>query len=130
MADAASTVTYLLEMDDGDQKRITIPDDWTVTFGALIPGQQTNSGRLGLRFWKGKQQKALFQGVKSFRDMSIVIEERRTTTKEETYYKGNEENRKAVVVQQQAHEWVNPDAPPAAKVDQPLLSQAKVVALD
>lgn len=122
-------VTYLLEMDDDTQRRVTIPSDWTVTFGALIPGSQSNHGKVGLRFWKGKQQKAVFQGVKAFRDTSITLEERVTTTKQETYYKGDEDNRRAVVVEGTIHEWINPDEPKPAKPE-PSLAQLKVVNLD
>jgi hypothetical protein len=123
------TVTYLIELDDDTLKKITVPADWTVTFGALIPGQQSNGGRLGMRFWKGKQQKALFQNVKSFRDLSIKLEERVTTRKEETYYKGDEDNRKAVVVEGKVHEWINPDEP-RPQPEKKDLQQLRVVNLD
>lgn len=104
--------TYLLEMDDKTQKRITVPAGCSVTFGALIPGSTTNTGRLGLRVWKGKQQLAVFVDVAAFRSLELDIEERKTTTKQETYTKGNGQNAKAVVVEAVVHEWVNPDKPP------------------
>ena len=121
-------VTYLLEMKDGTQKKITIPSDWTITFGALVPGSTTNLGKLGLRIRKGQQQKAVFQDVDSFRDTSIQIEERVTTVKEETFFKGDGDNRKAVVVEGKIHEWVNPDAPRPQKEES--VKQLRVVNLD
>lgn len=122
-------VIYQMVMKDGSLKKVTVPDDWTVTFGALYPGKDGNAGRTGLRFWKGKQQKAVFTDVESFRDMSIKIEERVTTTKEETYYKGDDQNKKAVVVEAQVHEWINPDEPRPHKQDSES-KQLRVVNLD
>jgi hypothetical protein len=103
--------TYLLEMDDETLKKVIVPAGCTVTFGALVPGSQSNAGKIGLRVWKGKQQLAVFVGVASFRAMSLKIEERVTTTKQETYRKGDGANAKAVVVEAQVHEWRDPDKP-------------------
>jgi hypothetical protein len=121
-------ITYLLEMKDGSQRKICIPTNWVLTFGALIPGSQNNNGRMGLRIRKGQQQMAVFQDVESFRNTAIEIEERITTVKEETFFKGDGENRKAVVVEGKVHEWVNPDAPrPQA---QESVAQLRVVNLE
>ena len=108
----AKTITYLIEFQDNTQRKVTVPADWNVTFGALVPGSTSNMGKLGLRVRCGTQQKAVFQDVESFRDTSMEIEERITTVKEETFFKGDGENRKAVVVVEgKVHEWVNPDQP-------------------
>lgn len=123
-----NTTTYLLEMSDGTQKRITIPSTWNLTFGALIPGSQSNNGKIGLRVWHAKSQKAVFTDVVSFRDTSMQLEQRVTTTKHETYYKGNDEAAKAVVVESAAHEWINPDTPKLAQAAE--VQQLKVVNLD
>ncbi len=129
MKDSASKTTYLLEMKDGSQKKITIPSNWVLTFGALIPGSQSNMGKLGLRVRCGTQQKAVFQDVESFRDTSMEIEERITTVKEETFYKDDGKgDRKAVVVEGKVHEWVNPDSPPERK--EASLTQLRVVNLE
>jgi len=128
MKDSASKTTYLLEMKDGSQKKITIPSNWVLTFGALIPGSQSNMGKLGLRVRCGTQQKAVFQDVESFRDTSMEIEERITTVKEETFYKGDGDNKKAVVVEGKVHEWINPDSPPER--EEAALTQLRVVNLD
>lgn len=121
-------VTYLLHMRSGDLKKVTVPADWTVTFGALYPGKDQNSGRTGLRFYKGKQQKAVFTDVDAFRDMSIKIEERVTTTKQESFYKGDGEDKKVVVVEGQVHEWINPDEPKPQKEETKVIP--RVVSLD
>lgn len=108
---ATEQETFLLDMKDGTQKKITVPAGCTVTFGALIPGQESNQGRLGLRVWHGKAQLAVFTGVEAFRALSLKTEERITTTKEETFTKGDGNNAQAVVVATQVHEWVDPDKP-------------------
>lgn len=123
-------VTYLLYMKDGSLKKVTVPADWSVTFGALYPGKEGNMGKTGLRFWKGKVQKAVFTEVEAFRDTSIKIEERVTTTKQETFYKGDGENQKAVVVEGQVHEWVNPDEPRPQPKEEAHVAQLRVVNLD
>lgn len=122
--------TYLLYMEDGSQKKVTVPASWKVTFGALYPGKEANHGKTGLRFYSAtSKQHAVFTNVSSFRDASIKLEERVTTRKEETFYKGDGDNQKAVVVEGQVHEWVNPDEPrPQNK--QAALRDLRVVNLD
>lgn len=111
MAAKKDDVTYLLDMDDNTQKKITVPAGCTLTYGALIPGSQSNSGRLGLRVWQGKQQLAVFTGVQAFRSLNLKIEDRVETRKEETFTKGDGKDAQAVVVATVVHEWVDPDKP-------------------
>lgn len=108
---AKKAMVYLLDMDDETQKKITVPAGCTLTFGALIPGSQSNHGKLGLRVWQGKSQLAVFQNVKAFRSLDLQIEERITTTKQETFTKGDGASAKQVVVESVVHEWVDPDKP-------------------
>lgn len=115
MAKVAKAATYLLDMDDDTQKKIKVPAGCTLTFGALIPGSQSNSGRVGLRVWQGKSQLAVFQHVKAFRSLDLQIEERVTTTKQETFTKGDGATAKQVVVESVVHEWVDPDSPKPQK---------------
>lgn len=104
--------TYLLVMKDGSQKKVTVPTAWKVTFGALYPGKEANSGKTGLRFYSsGNKQHAVFTDVEYFRDTSIAIEERVTKTQQETFYKDTTEGKKSYVVEGKVSEWQNPDAP-------------------
>lgn len=117
MAKQQAKVTYLLQMQDGTQKKVTVPEDWKVTFGPLTPGGkgEPSHGAKALRFWTGKdKQRAVFTNVESFRDMSIPIEEKVVKSQSETYYRGEGEDKKAVVVEVAQSEWVNPDAPKPA----------------
>lgn len=96
--------TYLLVMKDDTLRRVKVPSSWKVTFGAMFPGSKGSppGGGIALRFYDGTQQKACFNDVESFRDMSIEIEERITTTKQETFTRQAGDGRgKAVVVEAQ-----------------------------
>jgi len=56
---------------------IQVPDSWKVTFGPIAVGSGRNSegaGSMALRFYEDdKRQRAIFTGVRSFRDLSIPI---------------------------------------------------------
>lgn len=57
---------------------IAVPEDWKVTFGPVAVGSgRINSeggGSMALRFYEDdKRQRAIFTGVRSFRDLSIPI---------------------------------------------------------
>lgn len=107
--------TYLLTMKDGTRRKVTVPSAWKVTFGPLVPGSKdttlNSSGATSLRFWDKANQKAVFVGVESFRDMSIAIEEEVVKRQEETFFKDTPAGRKAVVVEGSVREWRNPDQP-------------------
>lgn len=110
---AEKKTTYLLEMKDGSKKKITVPSEWRVTFGALYPGKEANHSKTGLRFYSGNKQHAVFTEVESFRDMSIQIEEENIKKQQETFYKDTPDGKKSFVVEGTVREWVNPDAPGA-----------------
>ena len=74
------TRTYEIVTSRGRQ-RITVPDTYKVTFGAVVPGSAKsagssyNSGGWGLRIWESAdKQRAVFSDVVSFRDLSIPLE--------------------------------------------------------
>lgn len=111
-----TTTVYLLIMNDGTKQKITLPSHYILTFGPLAPGSKDTSNNsrshLSLRIYDGKQQKAVFTDVSSFRDMSIPIEQETVKSQAETFYKEGESGEKqAVVVEVSRREWVNPDAP-------------------
>lgn len=117
--------TYILNMKDGTRQKVTVPADWKVTFGALYPGKDHNSGRLGLRFWEGSSkdnQRAVIADVESFRDTSIQIEEERVRIHEEGVNAETPLGKKHIIVRGEIKEWVNPDDPKAAKADPEFLA--------
>lgn len=114
-----SKKTYILEMKDGTRQKITVPKEWKVSFGALFPGKDLNSGRSAMRFWEGNKenQRAVFTDVESFRDTDIGIEVERTQVTEQGITAKTELGDKHIVVRGEVKEWVNPDDPKAAKAD-------------
>lgn len=113
--------TYLLEMNNGTRKKVTVPDAWRVTFGPLVPGSKDGSVNsrqaICLRFYEGAdagkgKQHAVFTNVESFRVLDeISIEEERIESREETLVRQGDESGEQVVVRAEAKTWVNPDAP-------------------
>lgn len=105
----------LLVMQDGTQKKIEIPADWKVTFGALVPGQKKSAGKIGLRLWSGKKgqemQHAVFTDVSSFRDMSFSVSEQIEERQTETFIKQGDESGEAIQADVRVKKWINPDEP-------------------
>lgn len=111
---------YLLEVQGG-QKRVTVPSNWKLTFGPAVPysGKPGVVGHNGesivqgysLRFYDGSKDnlRAIFTGVKSFRDIAIPIMEKRTQSQQKVVNTQSQGKSKAVVVDVQVTEWVNPD---------------------
>jgi hypothetical protein len=107
-------------MKDGTQKKLTIPDDWKVTFGPLVPGSKDGSlnsaGAVALRMWsgnKGKEiQHAVFTNVESFRDTSIEIMEQKEEVKSERYVREGDESGEAIQAEVRVKKWIDPDATP------------------
>jgi hypothetical protein len=71
------TRTYEIVTSTG-RRRITVPETYKVTFGAVVPGAKANGysgGGWGLRIWESAdKQRAVFSDVVSFRDLSIPVE--------------------------------------------------------
>jgi hypothetical protein len=118
--------TYVLDLVNGDQRRITVPSKFKVTFGPTVPyikGSTNHERGYALRFYEGNKenQRAIFTDVIAFRDSAIPIEEKVTRTKQQTLRKQHgREGFKDVVVEARVTEWRNPDAP--AEPDQEFLA--------
>ena len=68
--------TYEIQFTDRGPIRVTIPETWKITFGAVVPGAKGGyaAGAFGLRIWEATdKQRAVFANVASFRDLSIDI---------------------------------------------------------
>lgn len=116
----AATTTYLLDLGNGNKRRITVPTAWKVTFGPAVPFSGKDRGYTGsersgyaLRFYEGNKenQRAIFTDVRAFRDQSLAVEEMVTRTKHQTVRKSTEHGVKDVMVEARVTEWINPDAP-------------------
>ena len=114
-------VTYLVEFTDGSRKKITVPDTWKVTFGPVVKSLRSTTSAtnieyrdkipVALRFYESEtKQRAIFTNVKSFRDMSILIEEEVITTKDKIGRMEVDGISKNVSVKAEMRDWVNPDS--------------------
>jgi hypothetical protein len=119
--------TYLIEFENHRRQRITVPDNWKVTFGPAVAGANkptpgyNHKMPMALRFYESaEKQRAIFTDVVSFRDTSIQIEEERTNTQEKHGFVEVDGTRKATTFQATTKEWVDPDAENEAS-NKPLL---------
>ena len=108
--------TYILELNNGNLRRVTVPADWTLTFGPTIPfmgkGTPVSAGGTALRFYAGtdkKNQRAAFTDVRAFRDADIEIEERRTEVQRKVVEQEGPGGMHNVEVEARITQWVNPD---------------------
>ena len=108
--------TYIITHEDGTRRRITVPEEWKVTFGPATRGDRggnrpgTLKMPMALRFYESEtKQRAIFTDVTSFRDASIKIEEEKVRVEEKDGYTECEGVRKRTTFQATVKEWINPD---------------------
>lgn len=112
----AATKTYILELKNGDTRKITIPAHWKITYGNVVPyqGKGSHSGehRVALRLYDGSKEnlRAVMTDVAAIRDESIKVLERRTSVKRQAAQKKTSQGMKDIVIEARMTEWVNPDA--------------------
>ena len=110
-------VVYLITHQNGKERRITVPDDWKVTFGPAAAGvdKKAYGGGtvpLALRFYeKGDRQRAIFTDVASFRDLSIKMEVKKVDVQEKQGYAKMDGAEQAMTFQVKRETWVNEDEP-------------------
>lgn len=110
--------TYILELTNGNTRKITIPSNWKMTFGSTVPhvprshgGYNGSEGGVALRLYEGTKEnlRAVMRDVMSIRDADIEIIEKRTSIKRQTVQKETPQGMKDVMVEARMTEWVNPD---------------------
>lgn len=106
--------TYILDLRNGDIRKVTVPANWKLTFGPTIPyaGKYTGSPEgTALRFYEGNKEnlRACFTDVKAFRDAAIPVLEKRTQVQHQVLQKHTKAGMKNVEVAASVTEWVNPD---------------------
>lgn len=102
--DTSETVEFLVH-DNAGMFKIRIPASWKITFGALQPGQKAYGYDAGnvLRIYESEtKQRAVFTGVRSFRDLSIPVVRRvvakQSKAEAKSDGKGNHEAQEQVAV--------------------------------
>lgn len=115
---ATDTKTFILELKNGNIRKITIPSNWKLTFGQLIPHtlRETNgaTSQVALRIYEGSKEnlRAVMTDVVAIRDASFAVMEKRTTVQRKAAQRQTAHGAKDVVVEARVTEWVNPDADP------------------
>ena len=110
--------TFILELKNGNTRKITIPANWKLTFGQLIPHtlRETSgaTSQVALRIYEGSKEnlRAVMTDVVAIRDASFAVVEKRTTVQRKVAQKQTSQGAKDVVVEARVTEWVNPDADP------------------
>lgn len=113
---AAGNKTFILELTNGNTRKITIPATWKISFGQLVPHTLRETAgatsRVALRLYEGSKEnlRAVMTDVVAIRDASIEISEKRTTVQRKVAQKASSHGAKDVVVEARITEWVNPDA--------------------
>lgn len=118
----ANQTSYLMHLPGGKMRRITVPSEWKVTFGPLVPPREGNDRyqqkTFALRFYEGEtKQRALFTDVLSFYDESLAIQERVTKVKQQVVNKNAPGGKTGMVVEARITEWRDPLAPEAESTD-------------
>lgn len=110
------TKTYIMDLNNGTVRKVTVPANWKLTFGPTIPysGKGSTSihgGGTALRFYEGNKEnlRAAFTDVRAFRDADMPVQERRTQIQKKTIQKDAHGGTKNVEVEARITEWVNPD---------------------
>lgn len=111
--------TYILNMKDGTKQKITVPMNWRLTFGPLVPGSKDTSvnsrDALVLRIYEGNKdnQRAVFTDVLSWRDTKDLEIEIETVSRQQKGVRVDIEGEGEKIVQanMEVRQWVNPDDP-------------------
>lgn len=113
---ATGEKTFILELKNGNVRQITIPANWKLTFGQLVPHTLRDThgatSQVALRIYEGSKEnlRAVMTDVVAIRDAGIAIKEKRTTVQRKVAQKHTAHGAKDVVVEARVTEWVNPDA--------------------
>jgi hypothetical protein len=121
---ASTNKTYILELKNGDTRKVTVPSHWKMTYGSLVPfkaqGGVYEAGRSGvaLRFYEGTKEnlRAVMTDVVAIRDADMAILEKRTTVQRKSAQRQTNQGAKDVVIEARMTEWVNPDDEDASPV--------------
>lgn len=116
--------TYILNMRDGTKQKITVPKNWKLTFGPLVPGSKDGNvnsrDALVLRIYEGNKdnQRAVFTDVASWRDTNdLQIEVEKVDTQQKGVRVNVEgEGEKIIQANMEVRQWVNPDEPRKADI--------------
>jgi hypothetical protein len=74
-SDEQQFTTYLIERVGRERLKVTVPSSWKVTYGPVVLTKGGYGQEYAIRFYESaNQQRAIFTGVLSFRDLSIPVQ--------------------------------------------------------
>lgn len=119
--------TYILTLKNGSTRKITIPANWKMTYGSVVPfnGQRGSDHHgVALRLYEGNKEnlRAVMADVVAIRDASIQVLEKRTQVKRQTAQRQTPQGMKDVVIEARMSEWTDPDADEDTPVPSEFLS--------
>lgn len=108
------TKTLLVQMRDAKDRKITIPEDWTITFGPIAVGARSdgNSAHV-LRLYADagkKHLKAVFRNVTSFHEEGIDIREKVVRKKNKSFRRAGMKGDQTYSAEVRQTSWVDPFA--------------------
>lgn len=112
---ADKTKTYILELKNGDTRKITVPAHWKLTYGNVVPyqgkGHNPGEARIALRLYDGSKEnlRAVYTDVVSFRDAEIGTLEKRTQVQRKASQRNTDKGMRDVIIEARVTEWVDPD---------------------
>lgn len=106
------TKTLVLEMNGSKDRRVIIPEDWTITFGPIGVGARNdgNSAHV-LRLYEDagkKKLKAVFRNIVAFHEEGIEILEKVVRKKNKTFRKHGTNGDQTYSAEVRQTKWVNP----------------------
>jgi hypothetical protein len=109
---APAMKTLLLICAGGTKRKVTVPADWKITFGAIAskPSEMSRyDGARGwcLRIYDGTMPKVVFTDVISFREESVDVQVMVTRTEQKRMDRETPTGRKQGVAEMRYSEWRN-----------------------
>jgi len=106
--------TLFVEVKEGLRK-ITIPADWTISFGPLAVGLKSNGMESPnvLRIYADKKRAdlvAVYRDVISVSDERVIVSQKKTTKKQKVFHKRGGNGEQSFAAEIRKTSWTNPYA--------------------
>ena len=102
-----ATRTYEIVTDAGTF-RMEIPEEWKVTYGPVFQGGKYGGGENALRVYEAEsKQRAIFTGVRSFRDLSIPVKRLLVSEKGSNKWEADRNGRRSKSNVEYERKWVD-----------------------
>lgn len=111
--------TFILHLRNGGLRKITIPSNWKMTYGSVVPysrGHASENSSVALRLYENNKEnlRAVMCDVVMIRDATIQIWEKHESPTPKNSSNPNKSTGTSMLALKPA-EWVNPDIDPATQ---------------